>query len=173
MGVNTGFRVSELLSLTLNDVLERTGEIKKHITVYRRNMKGGHDSRTVRLNPQGAKAIRPWLEILRGMGIWHKEEPLFLSSRLDKAIDRNQAWKILAKAYKTAGLTGRLGTHCMRKTFANMFYNHQLDLVAKGYGVDAYRNTSKALGHRSLNSTDKYLSFKNEEIEAGILAIGI
>jgi integrase len=58
-------------------------------------------------------------------------------------------------------LTGKLGTHVMRKTFANRVYqqlNH--DLV----------KTQRALGHKHINSTVGYLSFAEEEIDAAILA---
>ena len=49
----------------------------------------------------------------------------------------------------------------MRKTFADRVYeklNH--DLV----------KTQRALGHRNINSTVSYLSFREEEIDAAILA---
>jgi integrase len=49
----------------------------------------------------------------------------------------------------------------MRKTFANRMYdklNH--DLV----------RTQRALGHTNINSTVQYLSFREEEIDAAILA---
>ena len=50
----------------------------------------------------------------------------------------------------------------MRKSFANRIYeklNH--DLV----------KTKKALGHKNINSTVSYLSFREEEIDEAILAL--
>jgi hypothetical protein len=37
--------------------------------------------------------------------------------------------------------------------------------------VDFLRATSKALGHSDINSTDKYLSFFEDDLDAAIMAI--
>jgi integrase len=58
-------------------------------------------------------------------------------------------------------LTGKIGTHSMRKTFASKVYeqlNGRLERV------------QKALGHKNINSTVAYLSFREEDIDAAILA---
>jgi hypothetical protein len=58
-------------------------------------------------------------------------------------------------------MTGKLGTHAMRKTFCNRVYdklNH--DLV----------KTHRAIGHANINSTVQYLSFREAEIDAAVLA---
>jgi integrase len=172
-GANTGFRISELLSLRLEDVLEKSGVIKDRVTVSKRNMKGKTKSRSVILNEQAKKSLLPWLVKLRNDGIWFKDEPVFISIRHDRAISRVQAWRVLTTAYRAAGLTGKLGTHAMRKTFANNIYDHLLKRVADGEAIDAFRGTSKALGHADIKSTDKYLSFRTGEIDKTILATGV
>jgi site-specific recombinase XerC len=61
----------------------------------------------------------------------------------------------------TNELTGTLGIHAMRKTFAHRVYeNLSRDLV----------KTQRALGHANINSTVSYLSFADAEIDAAILA---
>ena len=80
----------------------------------------------------------------------------------NRPISRVQAYRILQQAYYANDMTGTLGTHSMRKTFADRVYeklNHDLF------------KTQKALGHRNINSTIQYLSFKQEEIDAAILSI--
>lgn len=64
-------------------------------------------------------------------------------------------------AVTTNELTGKVGTHAMRKTFATRVY-HQLnhDLV----------KTQRAMGHKNINSTVAYLSFVEDEIDQAILA---
>jgi site-specific recombinase XerD len=62
----------------------------------------------------------------------------------------------------TNRLQGKLGTHCMRKTFAKKIYEH--------LGRDLAR-TQEALGHQHINDTRKYLSFDRAEIDRAILAI--
>ena len=76
-------------------------------------------------------------------------------------ISRTHAWAILHAIYQSNGFTGTLGTHAMRKTFANRVYDHlHHDLV----------RTQRALGHKNINSTVSYLSFRDEDIDAAILA---
>ena len=59
-------------------------------------------------------------------------------------------------------MTGKVGTHSLRKTFADRVYDAlDRDLV----------KTQRALGHRNINSTVHYLSFQEEEIDAAIAAI--
>ena len=58
----------------------------------------------------------------------------------------------------------------MRKTFANHVYRHLSRRRAAGEALDPFRLTSKAQGHRNLNSTDAYLSFLGADIEQAILA---
>jgi site-specific recombinase XerD len=50
----------------------------------------------------------------------------------------------------------------MRKTFANKVYD--------ALGHDLIK-TQRALGHKNINSTACYLSFREEDIDAAILAI--
>jgi integrase len=61
----------------------------------------------------------------------------------NRPISRVQAWRMLEALYEANGLTGRLGTHSMRKAFVNKVYT-----VLKGDLV----KTQRALGHRNINS---------------------
>jgi len=83
------------------------------------------------------------------------------STGLKRAISREQAWRIIKEAFNANELQGKLGTHAMRKTFANRMYdklNH--DLV----------KCQRAMGHANINSTVAYLSFREEEISEAMLA---
>lgn len=174
LGANTGFRITELLSLRLGDVLEDDGRIKTRIMVSRRFMKGKRSSRNVYLNEFARKGLRPWLVVLREGCVIHRDDFVFRSyGHGNKAIGRVQAWKIMTKVYKAAGLTGKLGTHAMRKTFANNIYQQLLNRVAGGEAIDAFRAVSKALGHSDIKSTDQYLSFRTEEIDETIAGVGV
>ena len=67
----------------------------------------------------------------------------------------------MTAAYDTNGLIGKVRIHAMRKTFANRVYEKRNDDLLK---------TQRALGHASVASTVAYLSFREEEIDAAILA---
>jgi len=158
LGIRTGFRVSELLSLRVADIVN-AGEVAQSVSVKRRAMKGKTEGRTVPLHPEARAALAAWVRELRSLGAV-AESPLFMS-REGGAISRGQAWHILASAYQRAGVFGRVGTHGLRKTFASRVYER--------LGHDLIR-TQKALGHKAITSTVAYLSFAESEVNDAILA---
>lgn len=156
LGLNTGFRVSELLSITVGDVFEH-GKIVDSVSVRRSAMKGKGEGRTIRLNAKSKAALSDWLNVLSHWGC-SDATPLFCS-RARKPIGRIQVWKMFDKAFSSIGLTGTLGTHCMRKTFAERMY----DLLDKDM-----RQLQGALGHKWITSTSQYLSFKEDKINEAL-----
>jgi integrase len=60
VGHRTGFRISELLSLTVGDVWQQ-GQVVTHVTVRRRQMKRHLAGRVVRLHPETQEALWAWL----------------------------------------------------------------------------------------------------------------
>jgi integrase len=168
VGHRTGFRISELLSLTVGDVLQH-GRVVDAVTVQRRHMKKKTEGRTLPLHPEARESLRAWLDILAKMLKGHVDPmtPVFCSRVRDKAtglrrhISREQAWRILKEAFNSNEMTGKLGTHAMRKTFAaRMYLRLERDLI----------KVQKAMGHKNINSTVAYLSFKDEDIINAILA---
>jgi integrase len=161
LGVKSGFRISELLSLRVGDVFQH-GRLVDRVTVPRRYMKQRVEGRTVLLHPEAKAALATWLLTLGQPTDVTAQTVVFRSRKgTNQPITPVQAWRILHEAVTTNELTGKVGTHCMRKTFANRVY-HQLnhDLV----------KTQRAMGHKNVNSTVAYLSFLEEEIDAAILA---
>lgn len=160
LGVKSGFRISELLSLRLLDVM-RAGRLLDRVSVARRNMKKKVEGRTVLLHPEVRAALEVWIEELRAQGYMTSDTFVFQSRKgRNGALSRVQAYRILQAAYERAGVEGQTGTHSMRKTFANNIHDK--------LGRDLLK-TQKALGHRNINSTVSYLSFRQEEIDEAIL----
>jgi integrase len=162
LGTKSGFRISELLSLRLGDVLQ-AGRLVDRVTVRRQNMKKKVEGRTVLLHPDAKAALTIWIEQLKAAGYLTADAFVFQSRKgRNQPVGRVHAWRVLKDAYSVNGLTGKLGTHSMRKTFANRVYDKlNRDLV----------RTQRALGHRNVNSTVSYLSFREEDIDQAILAI--
>ena len=160
LGLRTGFRVSELLSLRLGDVWQ-AGAVPEIVAVARKAMKGKTEGRTVDLHPQARAELASWAASLEARGADEKA-PLFPSQKGGAAITRMQAWALLTNAYKRAGISGRgIGVHGLRKTFAGRMYNilgH--DLI----------ETKKAMGHKSVSSTEAYLSFADSKVKAAMTA---
>lgn len=162
LGVKSGFRISELLSLRLLDVM-RAGKLLDRVSVARRNMKKKVEGRTILLHPDARAALELWIEELRAQGYMTSDCFIFQSRKgRNAALSRVQAYRILQAAYERAGVEGQTGTHSMRKTFANN--------VHERLGRDLLK-TQKALGHRNINSTVSYLSFRQEEIDEAILGL--
>jgi integrase len=161
LGVKSGFRISELLSLQVGDVSQH-GRLVDRVTVQRRHMKNKTEGRTVLLHPEAKAALATWLLSLHQLPGCTAQTFVFRSRKGgNRPISAVQAWRILHEAVATNELTGKVGTHAMRKTFANRVYRQlNRDLV----------KTQRAMGHKNINSTVAYLSFVEEEIDAAILA---
>ena len=145
LGLKTGFRVSELLSLEVRDVYLSTGEVRLNITVERKNMKGQTVSRTVPLSPTSR-------DLIKAQGI--PERFNFEQSKLFP-FKRIAAHRFLDKARRDAGWEQRVACHSMRKTFAARVF----ELSDKDLHV-----TQKALGHASIDSTIRYLEVDQEKL---------
>lgn len=161
LGIKTGLRISELLSLTAGDVLQH-GRIVDRVHVQRKHMKRKIEGRTVLLHPDAKEVLTLWIAQLSDWIEVQRDTPLFLSRKGQRAIGRRHAWTILMGRYADNRMAGTLGTHAMRKTFANKV--HVL------LGRDLVK-TQRALGHRDVSSTVSYLSFLEEEIDEAILAL--
>ncbi len=143
LGVKTGFRISELLSLTVADVSGDT------ITVRRKNMKGKRRSRIVPLHQD----CRAYIARLVKNSNLSNFDILFPISRI-------QAYRIIRDAALSCNIRGVVSTHSMRKTFGQAVYKRTNNIVA----------AQRALGHASLSSTTHYLSVGQDEVDEAILA---
>jgi integrase len=155
LGCSTGFRISELLALRVKDLLNGP-QLAEVVRVPRRAMKGKKNSRTARLAPFARPFVAAWLEELEALDLAEPDVPLFLSRKSLRPISRVQAWRILRQAFRAAEIYGpdySLGTHTMRKTYADRMYAHYGDIF----------KVQKAMGHASPASTVNYLSFHDEE----------
>jgi integrase len=148
-GMRTGFRISEILSLKVADLVQY-GVMADTVTVRRSSMKGKRQSRSVPLHSQAKEAISDYLKTRS----YHPDSRLF-------EMTRQHAWRILKEAAYKAHLSGTISTHSMRKTFGMNVYNRTNKNVVAA---------QRALGHVSLASTSHYLSIGQDEVDAAILA---
>ena len=152
LGLRTGLRISELLSLRVADVTNGTS-----VYIKRRSTKGKTSGRSIPLHHDAIAAINAWISL----GELDASSWLFPSHRTaSKPIDRVQAYRILRLGTEQAAVPGKVATHSMRKTFAERMYTKlDKDLL----------KLQKALGHRDINSTIAYLSFNQQDIDDAIL----
>ena len=160
LGVSTGGRISELLSLRVGDVFQNrkpVGDLlfKKSI------VKGGEVSRAVPVNRDGRAAIDELID-------WHREKygnteanrPLFPSrnGQGEKQMSRRTAHDVLKDAFEAAGLNGHLATHSLRKSFAQRLYDRTSDIFA----------VQEMLGHRNVATTQKYLGVNYASVREAV-----
>jgi site-specific recombinase XerD len=161
LGRYTGERISAILHLKVGDVVQ-AGKVADAVTYRRANRKGKVEGRTVTLHQAAKDALAAWINQLAKDTVLAAEDFLFPSRKGSGPVGRVQYHRILKEAVQANELTGKVATHSMRKTFADRAY----ELL----GHDIFR-TQKALGHKNLNSTAQYLSFKEADIDAAILAM--
>jgi integrase len=162
LGIKSGFRISELLSLKVGDVWQH-GQFLDRVTVQRRHMKGKWQGRSVILHPEAKAALATWLMAMPRHGAVTPDTYLFQSRKgVNRPLRRGQAGHILRQAYAAAGLTGMIGCHGMRKTFGQRVYEKS--------GRDL-RATQHAMGHKSPASTAAYLAVDEQAIDTIILAL--
>lgn len=165
-GITCGFRIQELLSLRVKDII-LAGEVVNRVTVEKRNTKGHLESRNVQLLDTAREYLLDWIT----NGLWKRgyvspETYLFKSEYgMNRPISARQAHRILTSNFERNRLPGKLGTHCMRKSYARFMYKDFQTRRAAGESIDPLPNVSKALGHKSLNSTMSYLSFMTEDVD--------
>lgn len=161
-GLKTGFRISEILTIRVGAVCHQ-GRILDAVAVKRRHMKKKTEGRVVPLHQEVREVFEDLIASMKENGEVSGETFLFQSRKgCNQAISRTQAWRILKNAFNRNDINGQLGTHSMRKTFADRMYEKlNRDLI----------KTQKALSHRNINSTVSYLSFKEEEISEAILSL--
>ena len=165
IGVSTGGRISELLSLTIGDVYQNHSAVTD-LLFHRTIVKGGEVSRAVPVNADGRRAIT---EIVS----WHREKycsidasrPLFPSHHKSGTVPlhRQTAHDILKNAFIKAGLNGKLATHSLRKSFAQRLYDKTGDIYM----------VQELLGHRNIATTQNYLGVNYADARAAVEAIAL
>ena len=91
------------------------------------------------------------------------EEWLFASMRGGKPITRIQAYRILQNACLEAGITAKIGTHTLRKTFGYHAYNNGYDITL----------IQKLFNHSSPSVTLRYIGITQEELDDVYLSLDL
>lgn len=162
LGINTGFRVSELLSLRWEQ-LWREGKPVDVVSVTRARLKGGRAHRTrersrhVVLNAAAATAVREHAFAVSGSAEPNPTGWVFESAKQRPGvISRRHALHILASAAERAELEEGVSTRSLRRSFGRDVYSRS--------GNDLLL-TQAAMGHRSVLSTQAYLRRREDEAQ--------
>ena len=142
----TGMRVSELISLNLDDVnlASRTA----------RCLGKGSKERIIPVYPRAAMAVSAYLEDGRLNYLKDREErALFLNPRGGR-LTRQGLWLIIKEYVELAGIQSTVTPHTLRHSFAT-------HLLAEGAGL---REVQRLLGHSNVSTTQIYTQVTDERL---------
>jgi integrase len=152
LGINTGIRIQDLLTLHVNNVVT-----DESISSYL--LTSVEFDPPIYLNKQVRQSIEKWIE----EGELNNEDYLFKSRKTNEPITRQQAYRIINEAAKQAGVEGSVGTHTLRKTFGYHAYR-------KGIAISLIQ---KRLQHMTKAETFQYIGIANEKKMPIILDVNL
>jgi integrase/recombinase XerC len=132
---SSGLRVSEISSLNIDDINTKEGFLK---------VKGkGRKERMVPVGSKAIDAIKSYM--VERIALKSKDRFLFLNRRGKGFSDRGVR-RLVVKYARMTGISGKIGPHALRHTFATHLLQGGADL----------RVIQELLGHSSLSTTQKY-----------------
>ena len=154
-GINAALRISDLLQLRIEHVLDEKKQIKKRFWIKEQKRKKRHE---IIINQSIHDAITEYLSAYPSIAD-DQTNFIFFNTKTNnytKPIKRGQAWKFVKSICQDVGLNGNYGTHSLRKTWG---YH------ARMQGVDLALIMHK-LNHESIAYTKRYLGITDDELEA-------
>ena len=143
----TGLRVSELVSLTLNDIDSTNCII--------RIMGKGSKEREIPLGEYSIYYLNKYLEVRSSMLKGNDDNKLFLNNH-GRGMTRQGFFKNLKKILKEKGLNTDISPHTLRHSFATHLLNRGADL----------RSIQEMLGHSDISTTKIYTHVSDDKVSS-------
>ena len=134
----TGLRVSELVTLTVDDLNLQRGFLK--------TMGKGSKERLVPIGKSALEAIRTYLDTARETLKKKRSTQVLFVTRRGRGMSRQMFWKLLKKLVLTAGIQKEISPHTLRHSFATHLIQRGADL----------RSVQAMLGHSDIATTQIY-----------------
>ena len=142
----TGMRVTEIISLNLEDVNIEEGYV---------TCKNGSKQRNIPLGTMSLKALKEYIENARGILIKDESEKSLFVNINGKRLTRQGFWKIIKYYKEQAHITKDITPHVLRHSFATHLLQNGADLKA----------IQTMLGHSDISSTQAYMQFQDEGLK--------
>ena len=167
LGINSGLRISDILTLKAGDVLRAPGKPRNDLSIV---VKKIGKTKRFYLGDTVKKLLERYAQQQRPS----MEDYLFSSRKhTGRPIRRERAWEILNQAAEIIGLverdhegklvSGRIGTHTLRKTFGYHAYRSGVDLALL---QDLFNQASE-------RTTLKYIGITEEHKKAVYLRLDL
>lgn len=142
----TGMRVTEIISLNMEDVHLNEGYV---------TCRNGSKQRNIPLGKMAAKALKEYIEEARGILIKSEDEQALFVNINGGRLTRQGFWKIIKYYKEQAHITKEITPHVLRHSFATHLLQNGADLKA----------IQTMLGHSDISSTQVYMQFQDEGIK--------
>ena len=142
----TGMRVTELISLNVEDVTLELALVKCH---------SGQNSRVIPLYPAAQKALAVYLKDVRSAMVLDANEQALFVNIGGTRMSRQGFWKILKYYQGKAGIEKEITPHTLRHSFAVHLLENGADLGS----------LQELMGHSDISSTQMYAHLINQKIK--------
>ncbi len=142
----TGMRVTEIISLNLEDVNLKEGIV---------TCKNGSKQRRIPLGTLSLKALKEYIQNARPLIIKNDAETALFVNTNGKRLTRQGFWKIVKYYKEQAHITKDITPHVLRHSFATHLLQNGADLKA----------IQTMLGHSDISSTQVYMQFQDDSIK--------
>lgn len=142
----TGMRVTEMISLNIDDVKLDEGYVV---------CKGRNKSRNIPLGSMSLKALKEYMEDSRPYLIRDEEEPALFVNISGTRLTRQGFWKIVKYYKEQAHIEKDITPHVLRHSFATHLLQNGAELKA----------IQTMLGHSDISSTQVYMQFQDESLK--------
>ncbi len=142
----TGMRVSEIISLDIDDINLKEGVVFCKTRTKQRN---------IPLGSLSLKALRDYIEHSRPILIKDENIKALFVNTNGKRLTRQGFWKIVKYYKEQAHITKDITPHVLRHSFATHLLQNGADL----------KSIQIMLGHSDISSTQVYMQFQDESIK--------
>ena len=142
----TGMRVTEIISLNIDDVNLEEGYVICDT---------GIKKRTIPLGKLSLKALKEYIENARPILIKKEDEKSLFVNINGKRLTRQGFWKIVKFYKEQAHITKDITPHVLRHSFATHLLQNGADLKA----------IQTMLGHSDISSTQVYMQFQDDSLK--------
>ncbi len=142
----TGMRVTEIISLDIDDVNLEEGYVTCH---------HGGKQRNIPLGKMAIKALKEYIEEARDLLIKYEDEKALFVNINGRRLTRQGFWKIIKYYKEQAHIAKDITPHVLRHSFATHLLQNGADIKA----------IQVMLGHSDISSTQVYMQFQDQEIK--------
>lgn len=142
----SGMRVSELVSLNVEDVNTVDGDV--------RCLGKGKKERLIPIHKKAVQIVEEYLGEPRSHLLRRDEERALFLNRRGERLTRQGFWQILKEYARAAGLQDDVTPHTLRHSFATHMLSNGADL----------RSVQELLGHANISTTQVYTHLTTEHV---------